>query len=313
MPRQAVVYTVVVASAVDTDEERQAVLEAIHAWNTGHSAATGVVLLPMPWESDRVILRDADILIGTFWTRLGTASVEIDAFRKAGKRVLLYFSDGPAIPSKANREQYDDLENYRLRCEREHLAEGYGSVGELRAKLPQHLATVVRELHAPPPEPAAGRAGPAKVVVELRPADPPRAEPSPAPPVSAPQRPDIAPRPEPARPSPIASRAADPAGVQEAATVVREGGWSGVSIGDDFYAWEGPLTDLPEDDPVEMSRDLDPRLRTALSEAGALPSWQTKSDLLTWRDEQRVFITDRRTYKRAVVNGKDVLFVRSAP
>jgi hypothetical protein len=80
-------------------------------------------------------------------------------------------------------------------------------------------------------------------------------------------------------------------------------------IGDDFYAWEGPLTDLREDDPVEMSRDLDPRLRTALSEAGAQPSWQTKSDLLTWRDEQRVFITDRRTYKRAIVNGKDVLFV----
>ncbi len=33
MPRQAVVYTVVVASAGDTDEERQAVLEAIYAWN----------------------------------------------------------------------------------------------------------------------------------------------------------------------------------------------------------------------------------------------------------------------------------------
>jgi len=312
MPRQAVVYTVVVASAVDTDEERQAVLEAIHAWNAGQSAATGVVLLPMPWEvtsasdtSDRMVLRDADILVGTFWTRLGTASTEIDAFRKAGKRLLLYFSDAPAMPSRANREQYGDLENYRLRCEREHLAEGYGSVGELRAKLPQHLATVVRELHVASPEPAGGRAGPAKVVAELRPADPPRAPAK----LSEQQRPDTAPRPEPARPAPIVSQAADPAAARGSATVVREGGWSGVLIGDDFYAWEGPLTDLREDDPVEMSRDLDPRLRTALSEAGAQPSWQTKSDLLTWRDEQRVFITDRRTYKRAIVNGKDVLFV----
>jgi len=326
MPRQAVVYTVVVASAVDTDEERQAVLEAIHAWNAGHSAASGVVLLPVSWE-DRMVLRDADILVGTFWTRLGTAGTEIDAFRKAGKRVLLYFSDAPAIPSRANREQYGDLENYRLRCERERLAEGYGSVGELRAKLPRHLATVVREVHAAAPEPAAGRATPTKIVTELRPADPARADASSAPSdrpavhaaISAPapvaklseqQRPDTAPRPEPARPAPIASQAADLPPAQGSATVVREGGWSGVLIGDDFYAWEGPLTDLPEDEPVEMSRDLDPRLQTAFSEAGALPSWQTKSDLLTWRDEQRVFITDRRTYKRAIVNGKDVLFVR---
>jgi hypothetical protein len=92
--------------------------------------------------------------------------------------------------------------------------------------------------------------------------------------------------------------------------VVREGGWSGVLIDRDFYAWEGALTDLSEGEPVEMSRELDPRLRAALNEAGAVPSWQPKSDLLTWRDEQRVFITDRRMYKRAIVNGQDVLFVR---
>src|SRR5262245_57046886 len=127
MPRQAVVYAVVVASAGDTDEERKAVLEGIHAWNAAHSAATGVVLLPMLWEtSDREVLRDADILVGTFWTRLGTARKEIDEFRAAGKRVLLYFSDAPAIPSRAKREQYEELEDYRLRCERERLAEGYG-------------------------------------------------------------------------------------------------------------------------------------------------------------------------------------------
>jgi hypothetical protein len=339
MPRQAVVYTVVVASAGDTDEERRAVLEVIYAWNATHSAATGVVLLPMPWE-DRMVLRDADILVAAFWTRLGTASTEIDEFRKAGKHVLLYFSDAPAIPSRANREQYGELEDYRLRCERERLAEGYGSVGELRAKLPRHLETVVRKLRATSPEAAAGRAGPAKVVAERRPADPPRARTAPAradvvsaraeassaPPdrpagnaavsaapvtnLSEQQRPDTAPRLDPVRPAPIASQTAERPPGQGSVTVVRDGGWSGVVIGDDFYAWEGPLTDLPEGEPVEMPRELDPRLRAALNETGALPSWQTKSDLLTWRDEQRVFITDRRTYKRAIVSGKDVLFVR---
>jgi hypothetical protein len=341
MPRQAVVYAVVVASAGDTDEERKAVLEAIHAWNATHSAATGVVLLPVPWEvpfasetSGRQVLRDADILVGTFWTRLGAASKEIDEFREAGKRVLLYFSDAPAIPSRAKREQYEELEDYRLRCERERLAEGYGSVGELRAKLPRHLATVVRELHAASPEPAARLAGPAKVVAERRPADPRRADvasaradassappgnpavraavspPAPVAKLSEQRPPETAPRPEPVRPAPIASQAADRPPEQGSAVVVKEGGWWGVLVGGDFYAWEGPLTDLPEGEPVEMSRDLDPQLRTALDEMGVLASWQTKSDLLTWRDEQRVFITDRRTYKRAIVSGKDVLFVR---
>jgi len=331
MPRQAVVYTVVVASAGDTDEERKAVLEAIHAWNATSSAATGIVLLPMPWEvpsapetSDREVLRDADILVGTFWTRLGAAGKEIDEFRAAGKRVLLYFSDAPALPSRAKREQYEELEDYRLRCERERLAEGYGSVGDLRAKLPRHLAAVVRELHA-------RLAAPVKVVAE-RPADPRRADVasvradaglaagnpavrptlSPAAPVAKlPEQrpPHTAPRPEPVRPAPIASQAAARPPEQGSATVVEEGGWCGVLVGGDFYAWEGPLTDLPEGEPVEMSRDLDPQLRAALDEAGAVPSWQTKSDILTWRDEQRVFITDRRTYKRAIVSGKDVLFV----
>ena len=344
MPRQAVVYTVVIASAGDTDEERHAVLEAIHAWNANHSAATGAVLLPASWEvpsaaeaSSRSLPRDADILIGTFWTRLGTAGAEIDEFRKAGKRVLIYFSDAPAIPSRANREQYGQLEDYRLRRQGERLAEAYGSVGELRAKLGPHLATVVRELHAASRETAARRVRPAKLVAERRPAALPRARTAPvradvasahtdaspglpavraavsrtAPVETLPEeRPSVtAPRPEPARPAPMAPQAADRVSEPGSGAVVREGGWGGVLIDGDFYAWEGPLTDLPEHDPVEMSRELDPRLRTALNEAGALPSWQTKSDLLTLRDEQRVFITDRRSYKRPIVNGKDVLFV----
>lgn len=331
MPRQAVVYTVVVATAADTDEERQAVVEAIADWNATHSAATGAVLLPVPREvpsasqtSDRDGLRDADILIGAFWTRLGTATEEIDELRRAGKRVLLYFSDAPVIPSRANREQYGQLEDYRLRCERERVAEGYASVDELRVKLPRHLATVVGELHVASPEPAAP---PRVETAPARAAAPVRAEASPPAPsgpavrtgvsrvapvrkLSEQRRLVSAPRPEPVRPAPIAREAADQTLERGSAAVIKEGGWWGARIGDDFYAWEGPLADLPEHEPVEMSRELDPRLRTALNDAGVLPDWETKTDLLTWRDEQRVFITDRRTYKRAIVSGKDVLVVR---
>jgi hypothetical protein len=62
-----------------------------------------------------------------------------------------------------------------------------------------------------------------------------------------------------------------------------------------------------------MPNELDPRLKKALDDAGALASWQSKQNPLTFRDEHRLFITDRKTFKRAISCGTDsVLFVRPA-
>jgi hypothetical protein len=324
MPRQATVYTIVIASPGDTEDERQSLPEVVHAWNAAHSLATGVVLQPVTWEThaaqtiiNRQVVRDADILVGVFWTRLGTPTGEtesgtieaIEELRRAGKRVLLYFSDAPVIPSKVNGAQYERLESYRERCRQEGLADKYESLGELREKFDAHLTRLVRGLREQP-----GQTLPAPPTKTQAPAragsvEPPRqVAPHPAP--AAPSVPDRSPKPEARSRARRQILAAPP--VDDATAELRAAGWRGVQVGDHFYAWDGPLHDLPDREPVEMPNELDPGLKKALEEAGAVPSWQTKSNTLTWRDEQRLFLTDRRTYRRPVVCGNtNVLVVRS--
>jgi hypothetical protein len=161
MPRPATAYTLVIASPGDTETERKALAEVVHAWNATNSAAMGIVLLPVSWEinatpdvGQRQVIRDADMLVAVFWTRLGAPAEEaesgtideIDRFRKAGKHVIVYFSDAPAIPGKMNRKRYERLEDYRARSGRDGSVDRYDSVTELREKFDRHLTSVAREL-----------------------------------------------------------------------------------------------------------------------------------------------------------------------
>jgi hypothetical protein len=44
-------YRVLIASPSDLAEEREAATAAINEWNAQHSAAEGIVLLPVRWET----------------------------------------------------------------------------------------------------------------------------------------------------------------------------------------------------------------------------------------------------------------------
>jgi hypothetical protein len=100
-----------IGSPSDLGDERQAATDAINDWNAQHAAAEGVVLLPVKWEThampavairpqeaiNQQLVRDSDLLIGMFWTKLGTSTgvaesgtvEEIDEFVAAGKPALL--------------------------------------------------------------------------------------------------------------------------------------------------------------------------------------------------------------------------------
>ena len=81
-------YRLLIASPSDLPEERQAATDAINEWNVQHAAAEGVVLLPVKWEThavpeiarrpqeaiNRQLVHECDILVGMFWTKLGTAT-----------------------------------------------------------------------------------------------------------------------------------------------------------------------------------------------------------------------------------------------
>jgi hypothetical protein len=127
MPQPGLIFRVLVASPGDCAQERKIIPEVIAAWNAVNSLSTAAVIEPVRWETharpemgdrpqaiiNKQLVRHCDLLIGAFWTRLGTptgdaesgTAEEIEEFRKAGKPVLLYFSSAPVVPDSLDMEQ----------------------------------------------------------------------------------------------------------------------------------------------------------------------------------------------------------------
>lgn len=135
MSFRAETYRVMIGSPSDLGEEREAATHAINDWNAQHAAAEGIVLLPVKWEThampqaavrpqasiNQQLVRDSDLLVGMFWTKLGTSTgvaasgtvKEIDEFVAAGKPALLYFSSRPVSPDKIDLKQHKKLRQFK--------------------------------------------------------------------------------------------------------------------------------------------------------------------------------------------------------
>lgn len=135
MPFNARVFQVFLASPSDTQTEREVLRNVIGRWNDLHAADLGVVLLPVGWEThavpqlgeppqaliNRQVLERCDLLIGVFWTRLGTPTEtapsgtveEIRRFVAAGKWALVYFSNRPAAPELLDADQLSALKQFQ--------------------------------------------------------------------------------------------------------------------------------------------------------------------------------------------------------
>ena len=88
MSFESVTYNVMLASPGDVQAERRIAREVLAEWNAVHAATKRLVLLPLGWEThssptmgmepqaviNQQVLRNADLLIGIFWTRIGTAT-----------------------------------------------------------------------------------------------------------------------------------------------------------------------------------------------------------------------------------------------
>ncbi len=189
MPFNSRTYLVLIASPSDLAEERQAATEAITDWNAQHAAAESVVLLPVKWETharpqsgvrpqaaiDRQLVRGCDILVGMFWTRIGTGTgiaesgtvEEIDEFAAAGKPTLLYFSSHPIDPSKIDLKQYKKLRTFKDATCKKALTGSFSGVDELQRTLLRDLMRQVRELKAGRPSSRHGKLAKAFEITEL--------------------------------------------------------------------------------------------------------------------------------------------------
>lgn len=182
-------YRVLIASPSDLTEERQVATEAINEWNALHAVAESVILLPVKWEThatpqsgirpqeaiNRQLVRGSDILVGMFWTKIGTSTgvaesgtvEEIDQFVAVGKPTLLYFSSRPIDPNKIDLKQHRKLRTFKGTTYKKALTGSFTTLDELRQTLLRDLMHQVRELKASRPSRVAGKLDQASRITDL--------------------------------------------------------------------------------------------------------------------------------------------------
>lgn len=167
MAYNAKVFNIMIASPSDVGSERNIVREVIHDWNAIHSEVRNIVLLPVGWEThlspemgshpqeiiNGKILEKCDVLVGVFWTRIGTDTgkypsgtvEEIEKHIQAGKPTMLYFSNKPAYPDSIDQEQYLKLKEFKQSCQSRGIYETYDNLEEFKEKFFRHLQIKVNE------------------------------------------------------------------------------------------------------------------------------------------------------------------------
>jgi len=167
MPYNATVYKVMIASPSDVVPERNVIREVLSEWNVVNSDTYKIVLLPVGWEThispamgdspqaiiNKQILTDCDLLVGVFWTRIGTATgeyvsgtvEEVEKHIKAGKPVMLYFSSMPVHPDSVDNDQYSELKQFKETCKSRGIFETYNDLNDFRSKFYRQLQLKINQ------------------------------------------------------------------------------------------------------------------------------------------------------------------------
>lgn len=168
MPFDAKIFKVLIASPGDVGDERNVIPEIINEWNTMNASISKVVLMPVKWEThsapllgdrpqaiiNKQLVKDCDILVGVFWTRIGTntgvavsgTAEEIEQFVELEKPVMLYFSQSPIEPDKIDIGQFTTLKTFREKMRLQGLTESYHSIPDFRQKFSRQLTINVSNI-----------------------------------------------------------------------------------------------------------------------------------------------------------------------
>ena len=167
MSYTAQTFNVMIASPGDVASERAIIRDVIYEWNAIHSNMRKIVLLPIAWEShsspdsgspaQRIInsqlLTRCDLLVGVFWTRIGTPTEsfasgtveEIEKHIATGMPAMLYFSSAPVALEKSKFEQFEKLEEFKESMRNRSLYEGYEGQTEFKDKFFRQLQLKVND------------------------------------------------------------------------------------------------------------------------------------------------------------------------
>jgi len=172
MSYQTTTYKVLIASPSDVTSEREAIPEIIYRWNSMNSDFYKVSLLPVKWETDtapeagespqeiinRQMVKDCDILIGIFWTRIGTKTKkaesgtveEITHFIKENKPAMIYFSLEPIETDKIDLKQKKRLDEFKTEIKKNALIESYKNIDDLKEKIDRQLTKIIKDVFINP-------------------------------------------------------------------------------------------------------------------------------------------------------------------
>jgi hypothetical protein len=121
------------------------------------------------------LLNDCDILVGMFWTRLGTTTgvadsgtvEEIARFVSAGKPTLLYFSNRHIDPSRIDVAQLKRLRNFKSATMAHALCGAFSDLTNLETTVSRDLLNLVRGQQSRTVSPEAESLARAREVTDL--------------------------------------------------------------------------------------------------------------------------------------------------
>lgn len=162
------VYRILIASPSDVEDEREIAVRVIQEWNDLNSYSRKVALLPLRWEThtapeygarpqeiiNRAIVDECDLLVGVFWTRIGSPTgiadsgtlEEIERVGNAGKPIMLYFSRVEIDPDRIDLDQIEKLKEFKEKTYPKGLVESYKKIIEFRDKFAKQLELKIRDL-----------------------------------------------------------------------------------------------------------------------------------------------------------------------
>lgn len=163
----ATTFNVMIASPGDVAYERAIVRDVVYEWNAVNSGVRKIVLLPVGWEThsspemgapaqqiiNHQVLNKCDLLVGVFWTRIGTPTEkhlsgtveEIEEHIASGKPAMLYFSSQHVALDTVDFDQVQKLKEFRHSCQSRGLYEGYNSHADFKEKFYRHLQLKLNE------------------------------------------------------------------------------------------------------------------------------------------------------------------------
>jgi hypothetical protein len=162
----ATILETLIASPGDVIQERQLIRDAINEWNIVNSKSRNIVLRALGWENgvyssfthgspqeaiNKQILENADILVGVFWTKVGTPTgnyvsgsvEEITKHIESGKPALLFFSNSPVRPDSVNQDQYSKLLAFKEWAKTKGVYFFYDSIDEFPSLFSRQIGLLI--------------------------------------------------------------------------------------------------------------------------------------------------------------------------